>query len=361
MRIDWRDALRHGLEVVALCCVIAVFTTLIWPRHHYGFQLAQSLLIGLPTWLVIEFGRYLVAPAHRHESPHGGAGWPKGWRGLLLTLVGIGAGFLVGRALGQRLLGTVDIGLRDHSLTLFITVTAGATASYYFHARSKAAALLAAKTAAERDATEAHLRLLQSQLEPHMLFNTLANLRALIGIDPAAAQQMLDRLNAYLRATLDASRATQHPLWAEFARLADYLELMAIRMGPRLQVSLDLPDALRDVPVPPLLLQPLVENAIQHGLEPRVQGGQLRVRAWAQAGQLQLEVADTGVGYEPTQVRPDRFGLSQVRDRVATAYGGAGQVHWQSAPGAGTQVRLSLPMTFEVAGVAAAAGAEVRQ
>ena len=77
MRIDWRDALRHGLEVVALCCVIAVFTTLIWPRHHYGFQLAQSLLIGLPTWLVIEFGRYLVAPAHRHESPHGGAGWPK--------------------------------------------------------------------------------------------------------------------------------------------------------------------------------------------------------------------------------------------------------------------------------------------
>ena len=115
-----------------------------------------------------------------------------------------------------------------------------------------------------------------------MLFNTLANLRALIGVDPPAAQHMLDRLNAYLRATLNASRATQHPLSAEFARLADYLELMALRMGPRLQVTLDLPDALADVPVPPLLLQPLVENAIQHGLEPRVQGGALTVRAWRQ-------------------------------------------------------------------------------
>ena len=177
-----------------------------------------------------------------------------------------------------------------------------------------------------------------------MLFNTLANLRALIGLDPPAAQQMLDRLNAYLRATLNASRATQHALSAEFSRLADYLDLMALRMGPRLQVTLDLPDALADVPVPPLLLQPLVENAIQHGLEPRVPGGALTVRAWRQGEHLMLEVADTGVGFDPADVRPDRFGLTQVRERVATAYGGAGAVQWHSAPGAGTQVRLALPM-----------------
>ena len=362
MKIDWLAIARHMLQVIAFCCVIAVLTTTIWPRHSYGVQLVGSLCIGLVTWAVIEFGRHLVPARLCHTDGEGGHGWPKGWRGGALAAAGIGTGFLLGDPLGQWLTGTGGPrSARDGQLSLLITIAAGAVATFYFHTRGRAAALEAARNAAERDASEAHLKLLQSQLEPHMLFNTLANLRALIGVDPPAAQQMLDRLNAYLRATLDASRATQHPLWAEFARLADYLELMAIRMGPRLQVSLDLPDALRDVPVPPLLLQPLVENAIQHGLEPRVQGGQLRVRAWAQAGQLQLEVADTGVGYEPTQVRPDRFGLSQVRDRVATAYGGAGQVHWQSAPGAGTQVRLSLPMTFEVAGVAAAAGAEVRQ
>ena len=360
-RPSWRSVLRHGVQVLAFCCVIAVVTTAVWPRNGYWNQLVYASLIGVITWAFVEFGRLWVPQKYCHSAADGGHGWPMGWRGLALTGAGIVVGFVVGDALARLLLQRPPDTGRDLQTSLMLTAVAGAAITFYFQSRGKAATLAAKVAAAERDASQARLRLLQSQLEPHMLFNTLANLRALIGIDPAAAQQMLDRLNAYLRATLDASRATQHPLWAEFARLADYLELMAIRMGPRLQVSLDLPDALRDVPVPPLLLQPLVENAIQHGLEPRVQGGQLRVRAWAQAGQLQLEVADTGVGYEPTQVRPDRFGLSQVRDRVATAYGGAGQVHWQSAPGAGTQVRLSLPMTFEVAGVAAAAGAEVRQ
>ena len=181
-----------------------------------------------------------------------------------------------------------------------------------------------------------------------MLFNTLANLRALIGVDPAAAQQMVDRLNDYLRATLNASRATTHPLAAEFERLADYLALMAIRMGPRLRATLDVPESLRDAQVPPLLLQPLVENAIQHGLEPRVEGGELRVRAWTEAAPagecLLLEVADTGVGFEVTPPRPDRFGLRQVFDRVTTAYDGRGRVEVHSVPGEGSRVRLSLPV-----------------
>ena len=344
MNIDGRGVLRHGLEVVALCCVIAVFTTLIWPRHHYGYQLTQSLLIGAPTWLIIEFGRYLVPPAHRH----GDHGWPKGWRGLLLTLVGIGAGFLIGRQLGNWLLGNVNIGLRDNSLTLLITIAAGATASYYFHARGKAAALLAEKTAAERDATEAHLRLLQSQLEPHMLFNTLANLRALIGVDPPAAQRMVDRMNDYLRATLNASRTTAHPLAAEFERLRDYLELMAIRMGPRLAYRLDLPEALRALPVPPLILQPLVENAIQHGLEPRVDGGRIEVRAEQRGNLLRLTVADTGIGFDPAAVREGRFGMAQVIERVASSSGGRGRVELRSAPGEGSTVTLEWPLAGDL-------------
>src|SRR3569623_437905 len=112
-----------------------------------------------------------------------------------------------------------------------------------------------------------------------MLFNTLANLRALSGVDPNRAQEMLDHMIAYLRATLNASRAASHSLQAEFDRLQDYLELMAIRMGPRLRFTLDLPGALAQDTVPSLLLQPLVENAIQHGLEPKVGGGEVRVAA----------------------------------------------------------------------------------
>ncbi len=345
MNIDWRSTGRHLLQVAAFCSVVAVLTTTIWPQNGYLVQLVHSQCIGLTTWALIEFGRYLFKPEHCHSDGEGGRGWPRGWRGVVLTTVGIGGGFLLGDPLGAWLAGNHAYRTeRDDQIGLIITIAAGVVASFYFHVRGKAAELEARRTAAERNASEARLRLLQSQLEPHMLFNTLANLRALIGVDPAAAQQMLDRLNAYLRATLEASRATQHPLSQEFARLADYLELMAIRMGPRLRVALELPEALRNVPVPPLLLQPLVENAIQHGLEPRVEGGELRVRAWAEADQLCLEVADTGVGFEPAQVRPDRFGLTQVRERVATAYGDAGTVQWQSAPGAGTQVHLKLPM-----------------
>ena len=344
----WTGTLRHYISVLALCSAVAVLTTLMWPTRSYGSQWVYSACIGTICWATIEFGRYLIPLRHCHPSANGLHGWPRGWRGLLLTASGILAGFYLGDRLAFWLVGAAHDGSagspRDSAMGLYITIVAGAVGSFYFHTRGKASAMAAQVAAAERDASEARLRLLQSQLEPHMLFNTLANLRALIGVDPPAAQHMLDRLNAYLRATLNASRATQHPLSAEFARLADYLELMALRMGPRLQVTLDLPDALADVPVPPLLLQPLVENAIQHGLEPRVPGGALTVRAWRQGDQLMLEVADTGVGFEPANVRPDRFGLTQVRERVATAYRGAGKVEWHSAPGDGTQVRLALPL-----------------
>jgi sensor histidine kinase YesM len=159
---------------------------------------------------------------------------------------------------------------------------------------------------------------------------------------------MLDHMNRYLRATLSGSRATTHPLADEFARLDDYLALMAVRMGPRLGCTLDLPEALRDVPVPPLLLQPLVENAIRHGLEPKVDGGHITVRAASSHGNLLLEVVDTGVGFDasvpPPNAADSSFGLAQVRERVATAYEGRGRVELTSTPGRGTVIRIHLPL-----------------
>lgn len=361
MRIDWSSTLRHLLQVVAFCCIVAVLTTSIWPSKPYWVQVGNALCVGLITWGVIEFGRYFVDERHCHRSAHGGHGWPKGWRGLALSGLGIACGFYFGTALGNFLFGVSSLrSTRDDQIGLVVTVVAGAAATFYFHLRGKAANLMADKNAAERDATEAQLKLLQAQLEPHMLFNTLANLRALIAIDPAAAQLMVDRINDYLRATLSASQSTMHPLQAEFDRLRDYLELMSIRMGARLQCSIDLPEDLQGVMVPPLILQPLVENAIKHGLEPKVAGGFITVRArQSGADVLELEVSDTGVGFEgpalassQTRTKTDSsgnssgtgFGLSQVRERVATAYKGRGSCSVQSNPGAGTTVLIHLPM-----------------
>jgi sensor histidine kinase YesM len=137
---------------------------------------------------------------------------------------------------------------------------------------------------------------------------------------------MLDRMNDYLRSTLNASRATEHALSAEFDRLRDYLELMQIRMGERLRYTLDLPAALASLQVPPLILQSLVENAIVHGLEPQVAGGQVHVSAQADGDMLVLQVRDTGAGFDPANT-PEGFGITQVRERIATRYGARGTMY----------------------------------
>ena len=348
MNIQWRDAARHYLQVVAFCFAIAVLTTLIWPRRMYLVQVGYALTIGTITWAVIEFGRYFVDERHCHSDQSGGHGWPQGWRGLLLTAIGIGCGFFFGDRLGDMLLGdgVINSG-RDNSISLAITVVAGVIASFYFHTRGKAAALSAKISETERAASESRLKLLQTQLEPHMLFNTLANLRVLIGIDPARAQHMLDHLIDYLRATLGASRASTHPLQTEFERIKDYLELMAVRMGPRLTYTLELPPELANHPVPTLLLQPLVENSIRHGLEPKVEGGSIKVGARREGDWLLLEVSDTGVGFknasDNTPAPAGGFGVAQVRERLATVYGPRSAIESIVPPAEGTSTIIRLP------------------
>ena len=186
---------------------------------------------------------------------------------------------------------------------------------------------------AQRQAAEFQLKLLQSQLEPHMLFNTLANLRALIAHNPEQAQHMLDHMVAYLRATLSSSRTTLHPLQTEFDRLRDYFELMAVRMGSRLRYVLEMPPELANAPVPALLLQPLVE---------KIEGGSVTVNARLEGSNLVLEVHDTGVGL-PEAECPAGFGLAQVRDRLSTLYGPLGTLEFIAACAGNTRVRVTFP------------------
>jgi LytS/YehU family sensor histidine kinase len=270
--------------------------------------------------------------------------------GIALVVGGIVAGYLLGSTIADRLCVYYgwyapgrDEGGADLRISILVTVLAGVAGTFYFYSTNKSAYLERKMGEARRHATEARLKLLETQLEPHMLFNTLANLRALIGADPRQAQAMLDHMIAYLRATLNASRSSTHSLQAEFERLRDYLELMAIRMGPRLEYSLQLPPELAQHPVPALLLQPLVENSIQHGLEPKVEGGRITVSAHNDHGQLMLEVADTGVG--PGSARSgEGFGMNQVREPLAALHGAAAGIDFVAAPGGGSRTILRLPL-----------------
>ncbi len=346
MRIDWIAKLRHLLQTMAFCLGISFIQWAFNPARSYGVPMLYSLCIGFIAWAWIDFGRHLFASSLE-------TGWPKGLQGVMLVITGNVAGYFLGTYAADSWFGwsSWDSGPASMQLrsSILITALAGIAITYYFYSVNKSAYLIRKMDEARQHASEARLKLLETQLEPHMLFNTLANLRALIGTDPQRAQQMLDHMIAYLRATLSGSRAGSHPLSAEFARLDDYLALMAVRMGSRLACTLDLPEALRDVPVPPLLLQPLVENAIRHGLEPRVEGGHITVRARQAGGDLELEISDTGIGFDPTSPTPGAadgsFGLEQVRERIASAYGGHGRVELASAPGSGTVIRIHLPLS----------------
>jgi hypothetical protein len=182
-----------------------------------------------------------------------------------------------------------------------------------------------------------------------MLFNTLANLRVLIGSTPTARPDMLDHMNATCapRWPRRAPTATPTP-WRRVPAAGRLPGADGGAHGPAPARTLDLPDALRDQPVPPLLLQPLVENAIRHGLEPQVDGGDLVVSARQDGDWLWLTVQDSGAGFEPAAPAPGRadsgFGLGQVRERVAGVTGGSGQVRVDSQPGQGTTVRIGLPL-----------------
>ena len=302
------------------CVVIAFVLWQLSIDNSFWEALVFSLTIGNCCWLLIDIGRLLAARwlyARRGGLPN----WP-GWTWMApIVVFGSTLGYVVGHALAKLLLGIPTTQSALHTPVLAFSVVAAMVISFMFYARERIHGQQLATEAAQRQASEVQLKLLQSQLEPHMLFNTLANLRVLIGMDPPQAQAMLDHLIAFLRTTLAATRADRHPLATEFDALRDYLALMAVRMGTRLQPQLDLPDELRALSVPPLLLQPLVENAIKHGLEPKVEGGRLEVVARLQGGRLHLRVRDTGIGLSAAAGGGTAFGLEQVRQRLQRLYG----------------------------------------
>ena len=198
--------------------------------------------------------------------------------------------------------------------------------------------------------TEAQLRLLQGQIEPHFLFNTLANVQSLIDFDPERAKLMLERFTDYLRASLGQLRGEATTLAQEFAMLEAYLGLMQLRMGERLRVRLDLPAELAGVELPPLLVQPLVENAIHHGLEPKIGGGEIAVSARrGNAGALVIDVEDDGQGLGAQRPGgPRRTGngvaLANIRARLSARWGVFATLELQPRDGGGTRARIHIPL-----------------
>ncbi len=346
---------RHGAVTAALSPVL---TTILWMlmRKDLALLFIYTLCISLSCWLLIDGARILVARfvtgPRAAPSLHGRGLWP-GWAWMApIVVVGGVLGYAAGNAVANAVLGRAEPGPfdaapRDGLVILVLGIVPGLVITYFFYSRQMLATQRAEMQRAELQATEQRLKLVESQLDPHMLFNTLANLRVLIASDPSRAEAMLDRLIAFLRASLAGSRASRHTLADEFARLADYLALMQVRMGPRLSARFELPTELSRATVPSFLLQPLVENAIRHGLEPKVAGGIVEVVAARDGDALCLHVRDTGVGLAaPAR---DGFGLGHVRERMATLAGGSLIVADRADGAEGTDATVRLPWSETLA------------
>lgn len=200
----------------------------------------------------------------------------------------------------------------------------------------------AAQTATEKELTVAKLSLLHAQVEPHFLYNTLASAQLLTRSDPARADEMLGHLIQYLRHSLPRADDEVSTLGAELERALAYLEILRIRMGPRLSVQVDVPENLRRTPLPPMMLQTLVENAIKHGLEPRTAGGTVWVRARRTEGAVAVTVADDGDGFN-TKTSGTGIGLKNVRERLRLMYGSEAALAVVANFPAGVAATLTVP------------------
>jgi sensor histidine kinase YesM len=193
----------------------------------------------------------------------------------------------------------------------------------------------------EKREIEANLKMLQAQIEPHFLFNTLANVSSLIDSDPVLAKKLLERLNDWLRVALVRARSDSATLGDELDMLENYLQILKIRFGERLRWHIDVPEDARLTAFPPMLLQPLVENAVRHGIEPKLGGGEIGICASTDTSMLRIEVSDTGVGLIGDE--GGGAGLTNVRARLATLFGAKGRLTLENKAGGGVAATLELP------------------
>jgi LytS/YehU family sensor histidine kinase len=198
--------------------------------------------------------------------------------------------------------------------------------------------------AAQRQFHLAQFKLLEAQVEPHFLYNTLANVISMIDGEPASAKRMLERLIDYLRGSALAAAHGESTLGGQVALLRAYLDLIVLRMGSRLRYRIDVPRELESLALPPMLIQPLVENAIKHGLELKVGGGEVVVRGRVEAGVVRLEITDDGMGVQGAVRNASiGIGLTNLRERLATLYGDNAHLMLEDAQ-PGTRAILTLPV-----------------
>lgn len=268
---------------------------------------------------------------------------------MLSASLMLGFNTVIGRAAGSVPFRTrlLDLMLQDLP-RFFITLGVVQAVIYYSNLRQREA------DAAQLEARLAHaqLEILRGQMDPHFLFNTLNSIATLTRIDPASAERMTIQLSALLRLSLENAGTQIVPLQQELDFLEHYVAIQQTRFRDRLTVRMQVDTELLSTPVPSLILQPLVENAITHGISKSAASGRVDVLVARQNGSLRIEVADNGVGIaDGLGWAGDGIGLGNMRTRLNHLYGDAHKLRIDSSPGGGCRVTIALPITNPIAQV----------
>jgi Tfp pilus assembly major pilin PilA len=246
--------------------------------------------------------------------------------------------------------------LGDHLMSLtMLVIVASIIAKVMGTGRKKAEVRAAVATeraeeeSLKRQVIEARMAAMQAQVEPHFLFNTLASIDHLIETDPSRASQMQKNLIALLRASMPTMREANSTGLRELSRelevIRPYLEILKVRMEERLGYEIDVPEGLYSAEFPPMMIQSLVENAIKHGLEPKAEGGTLKVKAEIRHGKLCVTVADTGLGFGKAATAGTGVGLANIRERLQLLYGGRAALTITENQPSGTVITITVPYT----------------
>ncbi len=314
LEVTWKQAVSYALGDWYVFALLSI--PVIWLARRFNFDSgnrARSLAVHVPGSLLFSLAYMILrALVGRWQSD---------------------ASFL--EAFQPLLVKTWHFNL----LIYWVIVAVSFAFDYYgkFRERELRAAEL------EKNLVKAKLQALQMQLNPHFLFNSLHSISALMHQDVESADRMIVRLSDLLRAALENSDAQEVTLRAELKFLQSYLEIEQIRFGSRLAVKTQIPPDVLDARVPNLILQPLLENAIRHGIEPHAKPGVIELRAQRANGELTLDVSDNGGGVNDANALNEGVGLSNTRARLRTLYGEAHRFELSNRPEGGLRVRVTIP------------------
>ncbi|HXQ80310.1 MAG TPA: sensor histidine kinase [Opitutaceae bacterium] len=319
--ITWGEAISSPLEDWYAYGVLAL--GVVWLARRYPPELGS---------------RWLTAGIHLAAALVFSFLWV-----MLRALVGVVDSSIIGESASfGEIFGPLLVKTFPFNLLIYgIIVTVSHALDYYrkYHERTVQALEL------ERHLTEARLQALLHQLEPHFLFNTLNGIASLMHTDVEAADRMLVRLSELLRITMSHTGAPETTLREEIAFIERYLEIERIRFRDRLEVVIDIDDEVIDAKVPSLILQPIVENAVRHGIEPRSHTGRIELRGSREDGQVVLAVSDNGGGIPAGGPAREGIGLSNTRARLLELYGDQQHFELVNRPDGGLCVRMVIPFS----------------